>query len=68
MPDNKKDSNYMTSPVWNTENTSYEDWNFDVKLWTQFTKAEKKSQGFALYNNLPAARGVHEKVKIGYVK
>lgn len=29
-------------PIWKTETTSWKfDWKFDVKLWTQFTKAEK---------------------------
>ena len=60
----KKDNKFLTPPVWKVETTSYEDWKFDVDLWTKFTKTEKKRQGFAVYNVLPTAKGVNEKVRL----
>ena len=35
-----------------------------MDLWTKFTKTEKKRQGFAVYNVLPTAKGVNEKVRL----
>ncbi|PIK34739.1 hypothetical protein BSL78_28435 [Apostichopus japonicus] len=54
----------MAPPVWDTKSTSYEDWKFDVTLWAQFTKAEKKRKGFMLYSKLPTRKGVNEKVRL----
>ncbi|PIK35988.1 hypothetical protein BSL78_27179 [Apostichopus japonicus] len=54
----------MAPPVWDTKSTLYEDWKFDVTLWAQFTKAEKKRKGFMLYSKLPTSKGVNEKVRL----
>ena len=59
-----KKENFMTPPVWKIDTTSYEDWKFDVDLWTQFTKTEKARRGFALYSILPTQRGVNEKIRL----
>ena len=63
MADKTKDK-FLAPPVWKTEITSYEDWKFDVTLWTNFTKAEKARRGFALYSTLPTEKGVNEKVRL----
>ena len=59
-----RDNKFLTPPVWKIETTSYEDWKFDVDLWTKFTKTDKKKQGFAVYSVLPTAKGVNEKVRL----
>ena len=63
MAERVKDS-FVAPPVWKVDTTSYEDWKFDVTLWTQFTKTEKRRRGFLLYSVLPAEKGVNEKVRL----
>lgn len=63
MADRVKE-NLMAPPVWHTDTTTYEDWKFDVRLWTQFTKAEKRRRGFMLYSTLPTTKDVNEKVRL----
>ena len=55
---------FMTPPTWKVDTTSYQDFKFEVDLWTKFTKLEKEQQGFAVYSSLPHERDIHDKVRL----
>ena len=42
----------------------YTDYKFEVELWQKFTKAEVKSQGFAVYSSLPHENDAHDRVRL----
>ena len=55
---------FMTPPIWKVDTTSYQDYKFEVELWTKFTKLENNQQGFAVYSTLPHERDIHDKIRL----
>ena len=62
MTDTK--AKFITPPVWKTDSMNYTDYKFEVELWQKFTKAEVKSQGFAVYSSLPHENDAHDRVRL----